>query len=308
MEYLELKNELQEKNQYIFQHNVITSGRYDYSACMLDILFMILSKLTQNQIEYLISVKEIENITGRSWNYQQLKVATQTIGSRMFEIETSDTYEQIWLFSKVKYLKSGGAFEVVLNNEVLPYFFELKNNFTSLQLKSVLNCSSKYSKRIYGLLCQWRYVGKKKFEIKELKQMLGLIDRKGKEQLERFSDFKIKVLDIAKEQINANSDISFDYELTKMGRRFHWITFYINTQIPKQLEIDFNYSDEKQNLKNYIMETFGYSEHLADFASHFSKKDFIFAQEEAMKKLQENKIKFNEVENFIFVFLQKIES
>lgn len=27
----------------IYQHNVITSGRYDYSATMMDILFMVLS-------------------------------------------------------------------------------------------------------------------------------------------------------------------------------------------------------------------------------------------------------------------------
>ena len=28
-------------DKLVYQHNVITSGRYDYSACMLDILFMV---------------------------------------------------------------------------------------------------------------------------------------------------------------------------------------------------------------------------------------------------------------------------
>ena len=139
------------QDKIIYQHNAITSGRYDYSACMLDILFMILSGLETGKREYLISVKEIELITGRIWNYQQLRISTEMIGSRMFEIETADSYEQLWLFSKVKYIKGNGIFEIKINEEALPYFFDLKNNFTSMQLKSVLNCSSKYAKRFYAV-------------------------------------------------------------------------------------------------------------------------------------------------------------
>lgn len=121
--------------------------------------FFILYLIENNKREYTISAKDIESITGRSWNYQQLRASTEMIGSRMFEIETPESYEQIWLFSKVKYIKGSGLFEVKLNEEALPFFFELKNNFTSMQLKSVLNCSSKYAKRLYALACQWRSVG-----------------------------------------------------------------------------------------------------------------------------------------------------
>jgi hypothetical protein len=35
-----------------FKHNVITSGRYDYSATMMDILFMMLSSLEVGKLEY----------------------------------------------------------------------------------------------------------------------------------------------------------------------------------------------------------------------------------------------------------------
>ncbi|WP_159077765.1 replication initiation protein, partial [Mycobacterium tuberculosis] len=129
-----------------------------------------------------------------------------------------------------------GSFSVKLNDEALPYFFELKNNFTALQLKSVLNCSSKYAKRLYGIACQWRSIGSKRFEIEELKKMLGLIDKKGNEQFERISQFKEYVLDIAKKQINENSDIEIDFELKKKGRSFEWVTIHINSQKFKQLE------------------------------------------------------------------------
>jgi len=151
-------------SKLIYQHNVITSGRYDYSATMMDILFMVLSSLEVGKLEYTIHVQDIEAITGRKWNLKQLREATESIGSRMFEIETKDSLEQIWLFSRVKYLLGTGSFTITLNPLASQYFFELKNNFTALQLKSVLNCSSKYAKRLYGIACQWRSVGSKRFE------------------------------------------------------------------------------------------------------------------------------------------------
>lgn len=69
-------------DKLLFQHNVITSGRYDYSACMLDILFMVLAQIEQNKLEYTIHVQDIEIITGREWNYKQLREATEDIEVR----------------------------------------------------------------------------------------------------------------------------------------------------------------------------------------------------------------------------------
>ena len=82
--------DVNKENKLIYQHNVITSGRYDYSACMLDILFMVLSGLEVGKMEYTIHVQDIEAITGRKWNLKQLREATESIGSRMFEIEWED--------------------------------------------------------------------------------------------------------------------------------------------------------------------------------------------------------------------------
>ena len=280
----------------IYQHNIITAGRYDYSACMLDILFMVLSGLEKDKFEYNIHVNDIEYITGRNWNYKQLREATESIGSRMFEIETPEKLRQMWLFEYVDYLKGSGSFNVKINESARPYFFELKNNFTSMQLKSVLNCSSKYAKRIYGIACQWRSLGTKRFELEEFKKMLGLIDRKGKEQFERISDFKIKVLDVAIKQINENTDIEIEYELKKRGRSFHWITLDINTQKFKQLEIDFQKSIVDQK---YIkdLKVYGFNDEQAELiASNVSREDFQEVIDDLNLKVRTRKLK---VENSI---------
>ena len=293
------------QDKIIYQHNAITSGRYDYSACMLDILFMILSGLETGKREYLISAKEIELITGRIWNYQQLRTSTEMIGSRMFEIETAETYKQLWLFSYVEYLKGMGTFKVKINEEALPFFFELKNNFTSMQLKSVLNCSSKYAKRLYALACQWRSIGKKRFEISELKKILGLINKKGEEQFTEITAFKKFVLEIAKKQINENTDIQFDYELMKKGRAYHWITIHMNTQKFRQLEINFEKPLEMQKFAGKLR-SYGFTEEQASIISEKVKEsEFDTLVSELNQKVRQNKLSFDNAIAYLVGVYQK---
>lgn len=292
-------------DKLIYQHNVITSGRYDYSATMLDILFMVLSCLEKDKLEYIIHVHDIEAITGRKWNLKQLREATENIGSRMFEIETKESIEQIWLFSRVKYLLGTGSFTVTLNPLASQYFFELKNNFTSLQLKSVLTCSSKYAKRLYGIACQWRSVGSKRFEIEELKKMLGLIDKKGNEQFDKISQLKERVLDIAKKQINENSDIEIDYELKKKGRSFHWIILHINSRKFKQLEIDF---EKPLNVQKFISKlvTYGLNQEQAELiAGKEKEKDFDILITELNEKIRQRKLRIDNSVGYLIGVYQK---
>ena len=297
--------DINKENKLIYQHNVITSGRYDYSACMLDILFMVLSGLEVGKLEYTIHVQDIEAITGRKWNLKQLREATESIGSRMFEIETHEQIRQIWLFSNVDYILGTGSFTVGINPKASPYFFELKNNFTAMQLKSVLNCSSKYAKRLYAIACQWRSVGSKRFEIEELKKMLGLIDKKGNEQFERISDFKIKVLDVAKKQINENTDIEIDFELKKRGRSFHWITLHINSQKFKQLEIEFDKSIDIQKFKSKLM-AYGFNEEQAELiATQEKEKDFDILITELNEKVRSRKLAVNKSIAYLVGIYQK---
>lgn len=255
------------ENKEVMQHNAITSGRYDFTACQLDIMFMLLGFLEKGKGTYRIYAKDIEQITGRRWEYGQLREATENMGSRMFEIETAKSYKQIWLFSQVEYLHGTGSFEVTINEKVMPYFFDLKNNFTLFKLKAVLSCSSKYAKRIYAYACQWRKAGYRKTTIVEFKKMLGLIDNRGLEQYKQIGQFREKVLDIAKRQINESTDIEFDYRLIKRGRSFQEIEIFVNrSQVKQQLQIDFQKDIEVQKFYAYLVKI-GFSEKYAGLLS-----------------------------------------
>jgi len=256
---MELQKSPSEKK--IRQHNTITSGRYDFSSCQLDVLFMLLASLDESDEvgkEYHIRVKDIELITGRKWNYQQLREGNENMMSRVFEVQKPQGLRQIVLFAAVQYLDGTGSFYMKINEDARPYFFDLKNNFTLLELKSVLSCTSKHAKRLYSLACQWRGTGGHTYSIGELKEMLGLKDPKGKnkEQYTQIGEFKKSVLDVAKKQINEHTDIVFDYELIKSrGRSFDTIKLFCGFSKPKlQMEIDFNGDIEKQKKNGELVQ------------------------------------------------------
>ena len=287
----------------IKQHNTITSGRYDFSACQLDILFMLLATLDESDElgkEYHIRVKDIELITGRKWNYQQLREGTEDMMSRVFEIQESRGLAQIVLFTKVQYLDGTGSFYMKINEEARPYFFDLKNNFTLLELKSVLGCTSKHAKRLYSLACQWRGTGGHTYSIGELKEMLGLKDPKGKEpeQYKQIGQFKEKVLDIAKRQINEHTDIVFDYELLKIrGRSFDTIKLFCGFAKPKlQMEIDFKGDIEQQKKNGELLQKIenikavGIREDLAELWAVKYWKQFVEEKNKLLEVIQKGKI------------------
>lgn len=225
------KEEHNSKN--LMQHNLITNARYEMSALEMDIFFILLSKLKKDddsRILYRIYVREVEEITGRTWNYQQFRDATEKFGSRVFEIDISaDRFLQLWMLASVEYHLGEGYFEVEISEKARPYLIELKENFTVYDLYSALSLTSKYAKRIYQLASQWKDIGRKTYVLEDIKEILHLKDPKGKEaeQYKQIGEFKKYVLDVAKDQINRLTDIELDYRLIKQGRSFKKIEFFI---------------------------------------------------------------------------------
>jgi len=242
------------------QHNAITNARHDLSSVQLDIYFMLLSLLragdTQNT-KYEIGVLQIEEITGRRWNYQQLRDATAGLIGKVFEIEENDGLLQVSMMSSAKYLKGKGKIQLTISEDLKPYLVDLKNNFTSFQLYCVLSMSSKYAKWMYVQFSRWKDVGYYSYELDDLKILLNLKDPKGKtpEQYKQWGQFKDNVLEPSVRQINEYSDINISFQIEKKGKSVHRINFTI-TQVGRfQSVIPFEINDidrEGTQLKNKL--------------------------------------------------------
>ena len=216
----------------IRQHNALTNARYDYTELQQDLMFFLISKLSpDNKDSYSLNIMELAKLTGKKYNAAYLHRATADMGSRVFEILTAESYEQIWMFQRVKYHLGKGIIEFDLTKHILPYLFNLKNNFTSYELAAALRLSSKYAKRIYQLCSQWKDLGEtKQYDLQELKKMLGLLDDKGNEKMKQLIDLRTNVLDVAVKQINEHTELHIGYTLEKVGRSFKNIVFTVKPQ------------------------------------------------------------------------------
>ncbi|WP_223654560.1 replication initiation protein, partial [Hymenobacter psoromatis] len=151
--------------------------------------------------------------------------------SRMFEVEDDKEYRQIWMFQQIRYLKGQGIIEIKLTENILPYLFELKDNFTSYTLAAALRLSSKYAKRIYQYCSQWKDLGEtKKYDLQDFKKMLGLLDDKGNEKMKQIKELRERVLDIAVKQINEHTELHVSYKLEKRVRTFKNVVFTVKPQ------------------------------------------------------------------------------
>lgn len=222
-----------DKELEIRQHNALTNARYEYTELQLDLFFFIISKLRKGDKDtvYQLDIMELSGLTGKRYNGAYLHKATADMGSRMLEVEDAKEYRQIWMFQQIRFLKGQGIIEFDLTRHVLPYLFDLKNNFTSYELAAALRLTSKYAKRVYQLCSQWKNLGEtKKYDIQDFKRMLGIVDDKGTDKMPRISDFKTSVLDLAVKQINEHTELHVSYTLEKKGKAFKNIIFTVKPQ------------------------------------------------------------------------------
>jgi len=229
----------------IRQHNAITTARYEMSACEMDIVFALLSKLSSHDkpgTMYQIRIQELEMLTGRQWQYRQLLDSTEQLNTRIYFIEDKEKVLQVSLLASAEYRKGHGIIELEVSEKMRPYLIDLKGSFTSYRLQAALSLTSKFAKRIYQLASQWKDIGETKtYTLDEFKYMLNLKDPKGKEpeQYTQVSTLQRDVLKVATAQINERTDLHISYELLKKGRAYHSVKFYVNEQVPQQMLIPF---------------------------------------------------------------------
>ena len=232
----------QEEKKLVVQDNAITTARYSMSALEKNIMYMVMAQLDKNDPPtkyYRISGKELMQRTRKKIKYDELKDATNRLLDReLVLIRENGNLLQIRPISSAEY-DNHGMIEIGLDAKIRPYLFELKSNFTTYELNIVLSLDSKFSKRLYEMLAQFRSTGLLRISVQEFKERLKLYDPiTGEEQYEKWSAFEKYVLKVAQREIAENTDLGFEYKLKKTGKRITDIEFLFNR--PKTVPIALN--------------------------------------------------------------------
>lgn len=114
----------------------------------------------------------------------------------------------------------------------MPYLIELKEQFTTYYLANIMSLKSSYSIRIFELLKQYEKIGKRRIELKNLRQLVGTteIDANGeivKEDYPLYGHFKSRVILTAQKELKQKTDICFNFKEIKQSRKVVAIEFEI---------------------------------------------------------------------------------
>ena len=99
-----------------------------------------------------------------------------------------------------------------VSKEVLPYYVELAQNFTSYSMTVAIALKSTFSQRFYELCCQYRNAGFFFYTVEKLREMFMLENK-----YKRGCDFKRRVLDDPQKELRelyntGLCDLYFEFE------------------------------------------------------------------------------------------------
>ncbi|MCY6356197.1 replication initiation protein [Clostridium sp. ZS2-4] len=175
--------------------------------------------------------------------YKDIKDITKDLMRKVFTIKKEKSTLQISWLSSVEYIEGEGIVELEFSPKLKPYLLQLKNRFTSYELKDILQLKSSYSFRIYELLKQYEKIGSRTFNVEELKDILGIDEN----TYPLYADFKRRVIIQSQKEINKKTDIHFEIEQIKTGRKVTELKFIIKTN-PNILKDDAKYIEEIKNI------------------------------------------------------------
>lgn len=181
--------------------------------------------------------------------YTEIPKITKELMKKVFEIHEGDILIQTAWLSSATYRKGSGMVELEFSPKLKPYMLKLNNMFTQYKLDNILTMKSKYSPRIYEILkCnEFKRQGYVELEIEELRKLL-----KVENIYPKYNDFKRFIIQRTQKELKKISDISFEFEEIKTGRKITTLRFYIKSKKQKNI-VKQEVSATLENL-NYINE------------------------------------------------------
>lgn len=224
------KNYLVTKSNYF-----IMNSSYDLSLEEQK-LILTLASMVQPEDEdfkpYIFKISEFIDLLGieTQTKYTEVPKITKDLMKKVFEIRQENKITQVAWLSSAEYEKGSGIVELEFSPKLKPYMLKLNSMFTQYKLANILNMKSKYSPRIYELLkCnEFKKQGYIEIEVDDLRKIL-----KADNIYHLYADFKRKIILQTQKELKKLSDISFDFEEIKTGRKVTTLRFYIHSNKEK---------------------------------------------------------------------------
>jgi len=179
-----------------------------------------------------INLRELNKLIGACNEniYSEIKGITRRLLSRVIEYKPEDgeTIQTHWI-EKAHYKEKKGYVEIRFSDDMKKYFLKLGSYFTKYRLAYALPLKSFYAVRLYELLKLDYSTNRPQayYDLEDLKSKLGIVPPNKK----LYGDFKRKILVSAQKQFLDLTDICFEFNEKKQGKKVIGLTFVIKPNI-----------------------------------------------------------------------------
>lgn len=214
--------------------NELIIAKYKLKLLQLKMWFAILSTLKEKDntfYRYKFKTKDLATFVGISLGKGYTKMVLDILDDLQSEkiqiIKRRDSDFDKSQFIKARILSSieyfgNGEVEVIIDPKLHEYFFELKNNFTYLEIKEITDFNSIWAIRIYQIIKQYINIGTRPILIDDFKSILMLDDK-----YNSFADIRRFVIEPAIKIINQKSSLNVSYSSNGgRGKKTTQITFF----------------------------------------------------------------------------------
>ena len=234
-----LEDKKANQEMVVTQSNTLVEAKYYLSLYEQRLILMLISMVEPNDEDfknYAIKVNDFRDLIGLKTKNLHLKVKSLLRGLRNKDIEIpkgGENYLITGWISDAEY--KDGIVYISFSAKLKPYLIALKTNFTSHKLGVAIRFKGVYTIRIYTLLKQYEKIGERFFSLEDFRDILGVKDG----QYSQFFDFKRRTVTQAQKEFSEKkdgvfvSDINFNFEPIKTGRKVTGLKFHIFEQSTK---------------------------------------------------------------------------
>ncbi len=237
------------KNYIVTKSNKLINCDYDLSLQEQKIILTLASMVQPQDTEfkeYEFKIKDFTELlqVNNKKMYIEIPKITRELMKKVFEIREGKKIIQLSWLSSAVYETGEGKVILKFDSNLKPYMLGLKNFYTTYKLANVLILKSKYSIRLYEILKSNEFKKSIEIEIEELKSMVGA----NADYFKIYADLKRKVIIQAQKELKDKTDISFDFEEVKTGRKTTSIKFIINSKDKAKYEVAATIDKPQDNL------------------------------------------------------------
>lgn len=212
----------------VTQANELVEARYNLTLGEQRLILTMIARIQPEDEDfkpYCISLIELAEFLGINKNhiYADCKKITKNLLEKVVEIQELGRLLQTHWVSSADYINGTGMVNLTFDPLLKPYLLKLKGNFTSSKLEMLLSFKSQYTMRMYNLLKQYESLNKREIDLQKLREMLGI----GKDQYQLYGNFRERILEPVQKELKLKSDIYFEFDEIKHGRKIAVIRFHI---------------------------------------------------------------------------------